>query len=1402
MLKWVFKGKLFFLFALLFLFHQAQGQSITFSGKGVTLRKAFEAVKKQTGYTVFYNAEQLKTAVPIDIDVKAMPLEDFLKTILDKQSLSYDIKSTNIVVYPAKEKSAGATVTVNLQPAPVDDSLVYGNCADSAAHKPLVGVTITNMTRGGQRKISTLSGPDGNFVIKAVKGDRLQFTSVGYAKTNVKYNGNGGAFLNIMLKVEAVELKGISVTYEDPALKKKIPWTDTIDLTHRHYENLGQVLQGTIPGLTLQSSSSSQQTFQSVVGLELYNGRYTQTISDLQNQYNTYIAASSPQYGSFQSWLNSFWLPIVNSIDPSAIHYATTVTNNGLVPELRGVSGFNGNTSGMLVEIDGVPQSGFNANYPMTNVESIKVIKDPEELAKYGPGGAGGVILITTKQGVAGRLRIQYQANFYYSHATRFNRNRLRLASTADVLDYLKSAYDSGFVTYSISPGSYLFNGTPADQLLWGLNSGALSQNTFNQKWDSLGGLDNQGQLNLLQQNIFNQNHTLTLSGGNKNWTFMAAGSYAEGSTTNALGSTNHQVGLNMRNSFRFFKNKLVADWLLNIVSQNANQGHLLDPTNSIFQEPYQLLLDQKGGYLYDYSQFSPDANAVMMAAGYKNYGVNVLQDNRLNKTITKNLQTISSLNLNWNVSPCLKWSNSFQITLLNSNTENYQDAQSSEARQMVDDYTSPSFDTNGNLILNAAGKPSLTYYVPEGGMLTRMYSQTGAWVLRSALVFNKQFDKHDISISIGGNSSKSTANSPAYSTLYGYDPSTGKGQPILLPSQNPQGLITNYYSLPGIYASNAPAPAITPSNAPSTLLTPFAAANTDTRILGWNGGLKYVFDNAFIVKGSYNAIFSPNYGYNPPYTSQSNYQAEAGWRLSNQHFFHPPQWVNDLYFSAGVNGFELPNLPTQISATRSLQTDWSNFGIWVNSYNTSQQNGQNIYTVYEKISLGLFEKALVLDISYNTLHPGYGTNGKDSSDTRYLGVGGKLKLRKETLLFAGTYGRSPEGLPQTNLYADYKINQESYFHSKIISRLELNFTQKNISPDQAMESITGTNVVQPDGSFSQVTVSAPGYGLLPPQVVNKEGDATVGFLGDRYLFDIRYYQTTTSGLNNNIPVPTDPATGLSSQISYSRIAKKGVEVFLVMRVVEKKNFYYTISLNGAYNKNLAEQVPTQNFSQSASYLTAYRNGYSTDNLWSYRWAGLDNRGNPQIYDVKRQKTISPDSTSLGSALVYSGVTRAPYTGGFIQEWGFKGFFARATFLLNMGHVMREYIPSPTSVLDNSILIRDRWRQPGDELHTDVPAMTNTTAASTRTFITQNSTNSILPADNIRLQEVQVGWQMPKNMAHNLSVKSLMLSFQVQNAALWVRNKLHVDPQTVSTGGQIGITTIPRQYSFTIAAEF
>lgn len=102
------------------------------------------------------------------------------------------------------------------------------------------------------------------------------------------------------------------------------------------------------------------------------------------------------------------------------------------------------NTSSPLIIIDGV-EAGINTVNP-SDIESMTVLKDAASAAIYGSRAANGVILITTKQGKAGSMKIDY--NGYISFAS-IRKTLTPVSNYADYMEYVNEGYtNSGIATY------------------------------------------------------------------------------------------------------------------------------------------------------------------------------------------------------------------------------------------------------------------------------------------------------------------------------------------------------------------------------------------------------------------------------------------------------------------------------------------------------------------------------------------------------------------------------------------------------------------------------------------------------------------------------------------------------------------------------------------------------------------------------------------------------------------------------------------------------------------------------------------------------------------------------------------------------------------------------------------
>ncbi|AZQ63991.1 TonB-dependent receptor [Flammeovirga pectinis] len=105
---------------------------------------------------------------------------------------------------------------------------------------------------------------------------------------------------------------------------------------------------------------------------------------------------------------------------------------------IRGVSSFQDGGSEPLYVVDGVTYTS-NPNISPQEIQSIEVLKDGASAAIYGSRASAGVILITTKRGEKGQLKVNLDAYYGIQKIT----SGIELAGTVDALYINKILYDN-----------------------------------------------------------------------------------------------------------------------------------------------------------------------------------------------------------------------------------------------------------------------------------------------------------------------------------------------------------------------------------------------------------------------------------------------------------------------------------------------------------------------------------------------------------------------------------------------------------------------------------------------------------------------------------------------------------------------------------------------------------------------------------------------------------------------------------------------------------------------------------------------------------------------------------------------------------------------------------------------
>lgn len=178
------------------------------------------------------------------------------------------------------------------------------------------------------------------------------------------------------------------------------------------------------------------------------------------------------------------------------------VPGEGVSIRIRGVSSLTNNNP--LYIIDGV-QTMAPYDFPVGDIESIQVIKDASAGAIYGFQGANGVVIITTKKGKNGPLKINYSGYF----GRQYNPKKLSVTDRAGYQNIVNAAETNAGL--SLAPG----------------NNPASSSyiNNVNTNWQNEG-----------FKTGMTQNHEIALSGGNEYTTYNLAFGYYNQTGTVAAG--------------------------------------------------------------------------------------------------------------------------------------------------------------------------------------------------------------------------------------------------------------------------------------------------------------------------------------------------------------------------------------------------------------------------------------------------------------------------------------------------------------------------------------------------------------------------------------------------------------------------------------------------------------------------------------------------------------------------------------------------------------------------------------------------------------------------------------------------------------------------------------------------
>uniref|UniRef100_UPI001B3DF4FA STN domain-containing protein n=1 Tax=Bacteroides sp. TaxID=29523 RepID=UPI001B3DF4FA len=179
----------------------AQALKVSLKKKNAPMHAVLQEIEKQSGYTLFYNDNQVKLTKNISIDVKDAPLEATLKQVFDNSGYSYKIVENQIVVSVAGAANAQSTTANQQQKQQKVSGVVKDNFGE-----PIIGASIIEK---GVASNGTITNIDGEFTL-TVSSKELQVSYIGFIPQVITVKPEVNVY-NVVMKEDTKTLDEVVV---------------------------------------------------------------------------------------------------------------------------------------------------------------------------------------------------------------------------------------------------------------------------------------------------------------------------------------------------------------------------------------------------------------------------------------------------------------------------------------------------------------------------------------------------------------------------------------------------------------------------------------------------------------------------------------------------------------------------------------------------------------------------------------------------------------------------------------------------------------------------------------------------------------------------------------------------------------------------------------------------------------------------------------------------------------------------------------------------------------------------------------------------------------------------------------------------------------------------------------
>ncbi len=354
----------------------------------------------------------------------------------------------------------------------------------------------------------------------------------------------------------------------------------------------------------------------------------------------------------------------------------------------------------------------------------------------------------------------------------------------------------------------------------------------------------------------------------------------------------------------------------------------------------------------------------------------------------------------------------------------------------------------------------------------------------------------------------------------------------------------------------------------------------------------------------------------------------------------------------------------------------------------------------------------------------------------------------------------------------------------------------------QLINFINATAIL-PDPSF------APNPGIKWEKTFTWNAGADIRVLKERLSVSVDVYSRKTTDLLGSIVLP--PANGYTGfRTNIGNLRNTGLELSFSASIIKSKNFHWNIAANWSKNRNrlIRSAFPLETSSGSnpqnvnSNSITVNAPGKNYNSFYLVQWAGVDpETGRPLWVD----STGKLSSTWAAAKPVFAGKSQPDGFGSLSQSFSWKSFTLNMMF--NYQYGFQVYADATNNPLVNDGMdpfinqgksAMNRWRKPGDIADNPRRLLFGKVAGSnTSDNSTANSTRYLIDGDFIRLSNVSLSYQLPRQLTQRLKLGGANVYIQGNNLATWTKYSGRQDPENASAMGRIS-SVYPLQRSWSL----